>query len=229
MPTKIAIDGFAGTGKSTVARVVAESLGIPYFNTDQLHRAVAYELVRDRGGDPHDEKLATLIAEGLHPIIGAGTVVESNRINMRGKLDADDISTAALAVAKHSGVRQALVKVQQDYAARYGAIIEGCDIGTVIMPDADPKVFLTCDPGERVRRWIKAGNLGTAVERLARYRQDSEQTTVPLIKAEGAMEIDTTHLTIDQVVKKITDEIYAKRQRNRLVTGRANKKSQSIV
>lgn len=203
MPTQIAIDGPAGTGKSTVAMMAAERLGLPYLNTGQLYRAVAFLTVRVYGRNPELASFPTAMANGLKPEIVSGMVIRANGIPTAGLLDRDDISVASSAVAKHPGVRQALVKVQRDFAGEYGAVMEGRDIGTVILPGAQHKFFLVCDPEVRVARRALDGNAETVEELLARDRQDSERATAPLAKADDAIEIDTTDLTVEQVVDRM--------------------------
>ena len=208
MPTQIAIDGPAGTGKSTVAKLVAEQMQLPYLNTGQLYRAVAYLVVRVFRHDPVDAEFATKIALGLDPYIEGGVVVHANGYSMAGKLDGDDISKASSAVAKHPGVRDALIKVQQDFATRHGVVMEGRDIGTVILPSAEYKFFLVCDPEVRAQRRAFDGNVETVEELMARDRQDSERAAAPLIKADGAIEIDTTDISIQEVVALIINHVH---------------------
>jgi cytidylate kinase len=130
-------------------------------------------------------------------------VTKLGNADVLGLLDSDAISAATPRIAKHPGVRQVVSDIQKEYAAHHGAVMEGRAIGTAVMPDADIKVYLTCDPQERIRRRAQDGNNETIEELLERDRQDTERDTAPLKKAEDAIEIDTTNLTSDEVVNMI--------------------------
>ncbi|MDB5178583.1 MAG: cytidylate kinase [Patescibacteria group bacterium] len=139
----------------------------------------------------------------MEPIIEAGAVTKLGNFDVSGILGSDIISAATPRVAKHPGVRQVVSDIQQEYATHHGAVMEGRAIGTAVMPDADIKVYLTCDPQERVRRRKQDGNNETIEELLERDRLDSERENAPLRKPDDAIEIDTTSLTTDEVVNMI--------------------------
>jgi len=191
----IAVDGPAASGKGTVAEGLARALGLPYLDTGVLYRAVGVTLAA-AGGSPDDPEAAETAARAL-------------------RLEAIDplaIRTAAAGeaasrVAVHPGVRQALVALQRSFAETAGgAVLDGRDIGTVIAPDAPAKLFVTAEPAVRAaRRWKQLTGQGEdialeAVEADIRRRDDRDKAraSAPLIQAEDAVLLDTSHLTIEQ-------------------------------
>ena len=184
----IAIDGPAGAGKSTVARAVANELGFTYLDSGAMYRAVALALLRDPSGTA---------AEHAHEV----------EINVEDPaLRAPDVSEAASRVAQDPTVRAALVERQREFLQNGDWVAEGRDIGTVVAPDAELKVFLTADPAERARR--RAVELGADVdvvlrEQALRDEQDRSREHSPLEPAPDSVEVDTTGLTIDEVVERI--------------------------
>lgn len=205
----IAIDGPAGSGKSSVARGVAEELGAADINTGSLYRAVAL-VALDRGLDLGNGEELAGAAAGLE-LDERGVLAGGERVSERD-LRTPEVSAAASRVSVHPEVRDALVAVQRaaaEKAARVGgAVVEGRDIGTVILPGADLKVFLLAAPGERARRRaLQTGREGE-VERIQRAievrdRQDSEREVSPLRPATDAVVVDTTGLGLDEVVDRI--------------------------
>ena len=187
----IAIDGPAGAGKSTVARAVAERLGFTYLDTGAMYRAVALaRLVGDEG--------AEVSFDGDRVVLGGEDV--SDRIRT------PEVSEAASRVATDPTVRAAMVARQRELMAVGEWVAEGRDIGSVVAPGAEVKVFLTADPRERAQR--RAKELGADPEQVladvrARDERDTTRAESPLVKAEGAIEVDTTGLTIDEVVDRI--------------------------
>jgi cytidylate kinase len=189
----VAIDGPAGAGKSTVARAVARALGATYLDTGAMYRCVA--LARLRGeADP----AALDIALGDRVTLGGEDVTEAIR--------APEVSAEASRVSADPAVREALVAQQRAIVADGDWVAEGRDIGTVVAPDAEVKVWLTADPGERARR--RAAQLGADLEdvlRDQRERDERDRTRrfAPMAKAPDAVEVDTTGLGIDEVVDRI--------------------------
>jgi cytidylate kinase len=213
----IAIDGPSGAGKSTIARLVAARLGLEVLDTGAMYRAVALLALRDGLAPPLDEATASRVTEmaRVHQID-----VRSDRGTTRVAIDGADVtaeirsaecSTMASAVSAIPGVRRALVPIQRDYGASHGAVVEGRDMGTVVFPDAPVKVFLTATEDERARRRhrdLTATGSTIGLEEVQRQQaardlQDSSRTDSPLIVAEGAVVIDTTELSPDQVVDRI--------------------------
>src|SRR3954471_7919891 len=191
----IAIDGPAGAGKSTVARAVAKALGFRYLDSGAMYRALGLSL-NERDGDPAER------ARGVEMGLG-------DRITLDGEDVTDAIRTPAVAeaasrVATLKPVRAALVDKQRELLHDGGDwVAEGGDIGTVVAPDAELKVFLTASPEQRARR--RADELGSDYETVLRDQalrdqQDSEREHSPLAPASDSVQVDTTDLTVDQVV-----------------------------
>ena len=185
----VAIDGPAGAGKSTVARALAEALGFTYLDSGAMYRAVALQSLRS--GKPAPEE-----ARALDTALLASADIR-----------APEVSEAASKVATDPEVRTALVERQRELIQDGDWVAEGRDIGTVVAPDAAVKVFLTADPAERARR--RAAELGADPEvvlrdQTLRDEQDRSREHSPLRAAPGAIEVDTTGLSIDQVVEKIS-------------------------
>jgi cytidylate kinase len=195
----VAIDGPAGAGKSTVARGAARALGFTYLDSGAMYRAVGLMTNRD-GGPPADRAAELRIELGDRVVANGEDVTEAIRT--------PEASEAASKVATDQGVREALVKKQRELLASGDWVAEGRDIGTVVAPDAEVKVFLTASPEERARR--RAEELGTDVDTVARDQalrdaQDRDREHSPLKLAPGAVELDTSGLTADEVVQRVVD------------------------
>lgn len=193
----VAIDGPAGAGKSTVARALASELGFTYLDSGAMYRAVGLMLLR-HGGAASDAARALSIELGERVIADGEDVTEAIRT--------PDVSEAASKVATNSAVRGALVEKQRALLATGDWVAEGRDIGTVVAPDAAVKVFLTADATERARR--RAAELGTDVQTVQRDQalrdaQDESREHSPLELAPGAIQLDTSGLSIEQVVERI--------------------------
>lgn len=218
---KIAIDGPAGAGKSTVAKMVASQLGYLYIDTGAMYRAIAW-LSRERGVDINDGVGLALLAKSSKIELVAG---EKAKVLLDGKdiseaIRMPEISQRVGLVSAHKDVRAELVRQQQDMARSGNAVLDSRDIGTVVLPDAEVKVFLTASPEERARRRLKditAMGLNESYEQIlaAIIERDTKDTTreeSPLRQAEDAILIDTDTLAIDQVVQAILD-LCANRQK----------------
>lgn len=206
----VAIDGPAGAGKGTVARALAELLGWRYVDTGAMYRAIALAVLRS-GVDPSDAGAAARIARDVR------LEIENDGV----RLDGDDVSAeirsaevtrAVSLVSAHPGVRAALLTRQRELmSAAPNAVVEGRDIGTAVAPDADVKVFLTASPSERARR--RARQLGIeeeppaldALERemTARDDADASRDASPFRRAAGAVLVDSTERTIEEVVAEV--------------------------
>ena len=192
--TVVAIDGPAGAGKSTVARAVADALGFTYLDTGAMYRAVALAAI-ERGVP------AASIAASLR-------IEPGERMLLDGRDVTDEIRTPAVSevasqVAADPEVRRAVVAEQRRLLSAGDWVAEGRDIGTVVAPDAEVKVFLTADPAERARR--RAAELGVDVatvlaEQTIRDERDRTREHSPLAPADGAVVIDTTGMTLPEVV-----------------------------
>jgi cytidylate kinase len=192
----VAIDGPAGAGKSTVARAVARALGFTYLDSGAMYRAAALAALRGRDD-----------VAGLDIRLGDGAVhLDGEDVTLA--IRAPDVSDRASQIAAQPEIRAALVAKQRELMSRGDWVAEGRDIGTVVAPDAELKVFLTASPEERARR--RAAELGLPVERvLAEQAQRDERDTSrrhsPLRAADDAVEVDTTGLGIDEVVARIAE------------------------
>ena len=194
----VAIDGPAGAGKSTVARAVADRLGYTYLDTGAMYRSVALAAL-ERGEHP------AAVAPRLRIEPTAARVMLDGR-DVTVAIRTPEVSEAASKVAAEPAVRAAMVAEQRRLLHDGNWVAEGRDIGTVVAPDAELKVFLTADPGERARR--RAAELGADVrtvlaEQLIRDERDATRADSPLIAAADAITVDTTGLSIDEVVDRI--------------------------
>lgn len=213
----VAIDGPAGSGKSTVAKAVARRLGFAYLDTGAMYRAVTW-LALHTGVAPDDEAAVVDLAR-RNPVTftrPAGepfaTQVCIAREDVTRAIRTPEVDAAVSIVAKEPQVRDAMVAQQRASAEEAGdCVVEGRDIGTVVFPDAEVKVFLTASAEERARRrtadHAEAGHAGTEEAVLAqierRDRIDSTREASPLRPAEGAVELDTTGMSIAEVVDRI--------------------------
>jgi len=202
----VAIDGPAGAGKSTVARAAAEALGFTYLDSGAMYRSVGL-LTLEEGG------AASEVAGRLEIEIGERVI--ANGRDVTEAIREPRVSEAASKVATNQAVRAALVEKQRALVADGDWVVEGRDIGTVVAPDAAVKVFLVADPKERARR--RAAELGIDVEAVLRDQalrdaQDSSREHSPLEPAEGSVELDTTGLTVDEVVARISELVAAARR-----------------
>jgi CMP/dCMP kinase len=195
----VAIDGPAGAGKSTVARAAARALGFTYLDSGAMYRTVGLLTLRHGGA-------ASKQAQELR--IELGDRVLANGDDVTEAIRAPEVSEAASKVATNPAVRAALVEKQRELLRNGDWVAEGRDIGTVVAPDAPVKVFLTAGAEERARR--RAEELGTDVETVRRDQalrdaQDASRAHSPLMMAPGAVELDTTGLSVDEVVERIVE------------------------
>jgi cytidylate kinase len=202
----IAIDGPAGAGKSTVARGVARALGFTYLDSGAMYRTVALAAL-ERSIDPGDgERLGEMAWE--LDIAFDGDSIRLDGRPVGGRIRSPEVTVASSKVSVHPQVRQAMVKRQRELIARGNYVAEGRDIGTVVSPDAPLKVFLTASEEERARR--RARESGEPVEAVlqaieARDQRDTVRRHGALRLAEDSVELDTTDLSIDQVVEKVVE------------------------
>ncbi len=195
----IAIDGPAGSGKSTVAQAVARKLGVAYLDTGAMYRSVTH-VALERGVDVTDGDALAGLARELEIEVGDRVLVDGDDVSEAIRMPG--VNGAVSAVAAHPGVRTELVRRQKAWAATHqGGVMEGRDIGTVVCPDARLKVFLTAGEGERARRRRDEAD----VEQ--RDRLDSTRAVSPLKAADDAVVIDTTELTVDEVVTRILERL----------------------
>lgn len=223
----VAIDGPAGSGKSTIAHEIADRLGFEKLDTGALYRTVAFSCSIN-GIDLDDEQ--AVCDEASRARITFDSTGATTRISVDGRDVSEDIRTPAVdrivsKVAAYSGVRRAMLPVQRLFAEGRDVVAEGRDIGTVVFPEADVKVFLTADPRERARRRVLQRHAGESVDdaqidaeveqTLAdlerRDRIDSSRETAPLRAAADAVHIDSSSFTIDEVVDQIAALISERR------------------
>lgn len=214
MKINIAIDGPSAAGKSTIAKRCAAALGYTHLDTGAMYRCVAYK-AKQLGIDWEDEaKLAEMIDVTKISFDASGNV-EIDGKNVSLAIRSNDISMGASHVSKHALVREKLVKMQQEIAKDKGYILDGRDIGTVVLKDAELKIYLIASSSARADRRIKEYiEKGIAFDRDEVIRdierrdyQDMNRTNSPLRKASDAIEIDSSELTIDEVVLRIKKEL----------------------
>jgi cytidylate kinase len=197
----VAIDGTSGSGKSSTSRGVASRLGLRYLDTGAMFRAMTWWMLQ-HGIDVHDA--AAVAAHAGEPEILSGTDPEGPAILVDGvdvglAIRSDEVNAAVSPVAAVPAVRRRLLEDQRRVIGEGGIVVEGRDIGTVVWPQAEAKIYLTADPAARAdRRAAEAGGdvSATRASLLERDRIDSSRTTAPLSKAEDAVWIDTTDYTL---------------------------------
>jgi cytidylate kinase len=211
----VAVDGPAGAGKSSVSRSVAHTLGFIYVDTGALYRAVGLSALR-QGIDTKDACAVAAMLDGTHVSL---RFVDGEQRVFLGEEDVSDAirtpqaSMAASNVSAVPAVREFLFALQQEIAAQNNCLMDGRDIGTVVLPNADVKIFLTASIEERaLRRWkeMKAKGYEEPIEKLAaeieaRDKADSERAISPLVRVPEATLLDSTGMTIDEVVQKVME------------------------
>ena len=213
-PLVVAIDGPAGTGKSTAARRLARRLGIPYLDTGAMYRAVALAVL-DHGADPDDPDAVRDVAEraevGLHGREDGDFEVLLDGEPVEPRIRAPRVGEAASKVSVLPEVRQRMATLQRACAERFGGVLEGRDVGTRVFPETAHKFFVTARPEVRHRRrWAELREQGREVELDAVVREmrerderDSTRADSPLTLDGSYLEVDTSDLTIDEVVERM--------------------------
>ena len=217
----IAIDGPAGAGKSTVASRLASRLGIPYLDTGAMYRAVGLLALEDGLEPPLDEVASTRVVDLMdrHRIeveaVDGGTTILIDGRDVGVDIRSPECSLMASAVSALADVRKALVPLQRDLGLQNGGVMEGRDIGTVVFPDANLKVFLTASVDERARRRhddLRERDVETSLQEVREQQQqrdlqDTSRAESPLQVARGSVVVDTTGLTLDEVVERLFEEV----------------------
>jgi cytidylate kinase len=212
----IAIDGPSGAGKGTLARASADGLKYRHVDTGAMYRAVAWKAVRQGLGFDDESPVVKLAEDAVFEQRDGRITIDGHDVTR--DIRTPEIDKAATAVARLPGVRRVLVERQRSLGAQGGVVMEGRDIGTVVFPNADVKVYLDASAEERARRRASdpahtggQGNVAGVQSALeARDRSDSTRAVAPLSMAEDAVLIDTTGLSIQEVVQKVMGLVEAK-------------------
>jgi CMP/dCMP kinase len=213
----IAIDGPAAAGKSTVAKIIAKQLSYIYVDTGAMYRALTFKALQSSLDLENENQMIGVLEDTIIELKPSetGQLVFIDDQDVTEKVREHDVTNSVSIVAKHRKVREEMVKRQKSLASRGGVVMDGRDIGTHVLPQAEVKIFLLASVEERAQRRHEE-NLSKGyqsdLEKLkdeiaARDKLDSEREVAPLRKAEDAIEIDTTSLSIEEVVRKIMDVV----------------------
>jgi CMP/dCMP kinase len=213
----IAIDGPAAAGKSTVAKIIAEHYSYIYIDTGAMYRALTYKALQNNVDLKDEEKVADVLSSIIIELQPSedGQIVLVNEDNVTEIIRSNEVTNNVSIVAMHPKVRDEMLKRQRILARTGGVVMDGRDIGTHVLPDAELKIFLRATVEERAKRRHEENQkkgYSSDFEQLKqeianRDKLDSEREVAPLRKAEDAIEIDTTALSIHDVVKRIEDYI----------------------
>ena len=217
----MAIDGPAGAGKSTVAKAVAKRLGYRYMDTGAMYRALAWKVMR-RGADPSDEGALEGILETTVVDLGADEAVMLDGTDVSGEIRTAEVGQMASQVSGIGIVRRRMADLQRSMGRSGCVVAEGRDMGTVVFPDAEVKIYLDASPETRAQRRFQelAGRdpaltlEQTLADVMRRDRRDKERAVAPLRKADDAVLIDSTRLSVEAVVAKILEKVNAKSNEN---------------
>ena len=211
----IAIDGPAGSGKSTVAKIVAEKLNFRYIDTGSMYRSVAWKSLEKNTALRDEDAVADIASKVKIELVSDkdGQLVFVDGKNITDQLKVEEISRGAAIVAAQPMIREIMTTKQRKLGKQGKVVMDGRDIGTVVFPQADKKFFLDADPKERGRRrfielkekgQVKNTDLSTIIAQIVqRDHEDRSRKIAPLKQAKDAMLIDTTHLSVDQVAEEI--------------------------
>ncbi len=209
----IAIDGPAGAGKSTIARILAKKMGYIYVDTGAMYRSMALACLRKQV-DKNDEQAVCEVCKQAEIAIryeNGEQVVLLNQENVNGKIRTEEVGNVTSAIAVYPKVREKLVELQRKLAHEENVVMDGRDIGTTVLPDADTKIFLTAGTKVRAQRRyleLKERNIACNLEEIEKdieerdYR-DSHREVSPLVQAKDAVLVDASDLSIEEVVEKI--------------------------
>jgi len=216
----VAIDGPAGSGKSTSAKLVAQSLNFLYIDTGAMYRAITFLAIKNNILNDHEE--ITMLANSCEmkmEFIEGNTKIQVDGVDLTDEIRSPEVNSHVSDISKIAGVREALVKKQRVMAAENdGVVMEGRDIGTVVFPDADVKIYLTATIDERSHRRAKEfAEQGKSIpveevrdNLVQRDKIDSTRAVSPLSKAQDAIEVDTSNTTIEEQVEIILRHVNKK-------------------
>ena len=216
MKINIAIDGPSGAGKSTISDILAEKLSYIHLDTGAMYRALAYLTLEKGIGLNEEDKIVSLIDNDFKLDMRNDGTIYYNGIDVTNKIRTNEISMAASDISKLNGVRKGLVKAQKEIAKDGGYIVDGRDICEVVLPDAKVKIYLTANPEDRARRRVlqnKEKGIDSDYKAILedikkRDYQDMHREFSPLKKADDAILIDSSNLSIEEVVDKILEIVY---------------------
>ena len=212
----VAVDGPAGSGKSTITKMVAKSLGFNYVDTGAMYRALTYNFLSNGLDELEEEKIKDLLSKTDFKVeyVDGVQYVYVNDVEVSDKIRTAEVSKFTSLFAKSPAVRDFLIDTQRNLANTNNIIMDGRDIASVVLPNADVKIFLTASVEERARRRVldfeRQGIENVDFEKVkedikARDWQDENRDIAPLVKVDSATLLDTTSLTIDEVVEKMTE------------------------
>ena len=221
----VAVDGPAGSGKSTITKMVAKSLGFNYVDTGAMYRALTYNFLANGLDELEEEKIKGLLSETEFKVkyVDGVQYVYVNDEEVSGKIRTAEVSKFTSLFAKSPAVRDFLIDTQRNLANTNNIIMDGRDIASVVLPNADVKIFLTASVEERARRRMldfeRQGIANVDFEKVkedikARDWQDENRDIAPLVKVDSAILLDTTSMTIDEVVVKMTELVKSVESRN---------------
>lgn len=210
---QIAIDGPAGAGKSTIAKIVAEKLGFTYIDTGAMYRAITYKALQQDVSLADEAALSELLRQSTITLKPSerGQLVFLDGQDVSEVIRTNDVTASVSEVAAHADIREQMVAAQQQLAEAGGVVMDGRDIATHVLPQAELKVFMSATVEERARRRFvdneKRGipaTIESLIEDIARRdKLDSEREVSPLVQADDAIYLDTTSLTIDEAAEEI--------------------------
>ena len=212
----VAVDGPAGSGKSTITKMVAKSLGFNYVDTGAMYRALTYNFLSNGLDELEEEKIKELLSKTEFRVeyVDGIQYVYVNDVEVSDKIRTAEVSKYTSLFAKSPAIRDFLIDTQRNLANTNNIIMDGRDIASVVLPNADVKIFLTASVEERARRRMldfeRQGIANVDFEKVkedikARDWQDENRDIAPLVKVDSATLLDTTSMTIDEVVKKMTE------------------------
>lgn len=211
--TRIAIDGPSGAGKSTIAKRVAKLMGIDYIDTGAMYRAMGYKILQNKIRLDDQEALAQLLSQTEIDFSSGNIILDGEIVNDR--IRTPEVSKMASDCSALPEVREKLVALQKKMGQVKSVVMDGRDIGTNVLTDAEYKFFMTASSAERAhRRWLELSEKGESVDLaqveadiIQRDHNDSTRKLNPLKKADDAIELDTTGMTIEEVTEKILEVI----------------------